>query len=253
MLDFGNITLESKTIVDFLKREMRLKEICHEILTQQIIERAAREKHIAVTPEEIQAEADRIRYQMRLEKVADTLTWLKEQMTSLDEWEEQIRIHLLAKKLAKHLFDREAERFFAQNRVDFDRLIVYQIVVSCEKLAREIIYQLEDREINFYQAAHLYDIDEQRRYRCGYEGKLERWNLKPDIGAVLLNARLGEIVGPVKTEQGYHLLMLEDFIKAELTPSRHQEIVDRLFNEWLARELNYLLYDRAKHLCTVAA
>jgi parvulin-like peptidyl-prolyl isomerase len=253
MINFGNIAIESETIVDFLKQEMLLKEICQKILTQQIIEQTAQIKNIKVTPEEIQAEADKIRYQMRLEKVSDTLSWLREKMVSVDEWEEKIRIRLLSQKLAKHLFDKEVNKHFGQNKFDFDQLVLYQIVVPNETFAQEILYQIQEEEVSFYQAAHFYDIDEQRRYRCGYEGKIDRRNLTPNIAAVLFEVELGEIIGPLKTEQGYHLLMLKEFIQAELTPSRYQEILDRLFKEWLEGELNYMVYNQAKQYCGVVA
>ena len=244
MIDFFGTTINPEEILDFLKRGTLLKEVCQKILSEKIIERAVHEKNITVTPEEIQTEADNIRREKRLEKASDTLAWLEEQMLTPDEWEIAIKTDLLAQKLAKHLFDKEVEKFFAQNRLDFDRFALYQIIVPYEQLAQEIFYQIEEEEISFYQAAHLYDIDERRRYHCGYEGKLYRWNLKPDIAAVVFGATLGTVIGPIKTEQGYHLFMIEEFIQAELTPERHQEILDRLFQEWLQSELNYMIHNK---------
>jgi len=142
-----------------------------------------------------------------------------------------IRNRLLAQKLAEYLFSKEAEKFFAQNRLDFDQILLYQIIVPYEKLAQELFYQVEEKEISFYEAAHLYDIDEKRRHQCGCEGKLYCWNLKPDIAAVVFSAQLGTVIGPVKTAQGHHLLVVEEFIPAELTSERHQEIIDRMFKQ----------------------
>jgi parvulin-like peptidyl-prolyl isomerase len=245
MIDFHGISIESEEIVDFLKREMLLKDICQKIVSQKIIKKAAAEKDITVTPEEIQTEADSIRYGMRLEKASDTLAWLVDQMVSADEWERGIGDRLLAKKLAEHLFDREVEKYFAQNRLDFDQFILYQIVVPYQQLAQEIFYQIEEEEISFYEAAHLYDIDERRRYVCGYEGKVHRWNFPPDVAAAVFRSPIpvGEILGPHKTEQGYHLFRIEEFIQAELSPLHRQEILDRLFKEWLESELNYSLHN----------
>ena len=242
MIDFCGIPIESEEIVDFLKREMLLKEVCQKIVSQKIIKKAAAEREITVTPEEIQTEADSIRYGKRLEKASDTLAWLVDQMVTADEWEKGIGDRLLAKKLAEHLFDKEVEKYFAQNRLDFDQFILYQIVVPYEQLAQEIFYQIEEEEISFYEAAHLYDIDEKRRYFCGYEGKVYRWGFPPDIAASVFSASIGEVIGPLKTEQGYHLFMVEEFIPAELTPQRRQEIINRLSKEWLEGEFNYMLH-----------
>ena len=246
MVDFLGVSIALDEIVSILKRNIQLKEVCQKILHQRIIEQAAQERGITVTPEEIQAEADRLRREKHLEKVADTLAWLAEQMITADEWEAGIRDSLLAQKLAESLFAKEVEKFFAQNRLDFEQILLYQIIVPYERVAREIIYQIDEEEISFYEAAHFYDIDEKRRHQCGYEGKLYRWSLKPDIAAVVFSAQPEEVIGPLQTEQGFHILMLLEFIPAELTPERYQEILNRMFKEWLAIELNYMIHNHTK-------
>lgn len=243
MLSDSKLYVEPDEIVTFLKQTLSLKEIYQRILYKQVISQAAEERGITVTPEEIQAEADRQRREKRLEKAADTLAWLSEQMITPDDWEAGIRHQVLAQKLAKHLFDQEIEKYFAQNKLDFERIVLYQIVVASDKLAQELFYQIEDREISFYEAAHLYDIDKKRRLNCGYEGELYRWSLKPDIAAVF-SGKPGEVLGPFSSDQGCHLLMVEEFIPAELTLERYQEILDSMFQEWLASELNYMLHNK---------
>ena len=242
-IDFHGIFIKSEEIIAFLKQEMLIKGICQKILHQKIIKKAAQEREITVTPEDIQTEADSIRYNKRLEKASDTTAWLKEQMVTADDWEAGIVSRLLANKLADRLFEQEVEKYFAQNKSNFEQFILYQIVVPYEQLAYEILYQIEEEEINFYHAAHLYDVEERRRSHCGYEGKVYRWNFQPDIAAAIFSASIGEVVGPLKTEQGYHLFMIEEFIQAELTPQRRQEILNRLFTEWLEGEFNYALHN----------
>jgi len=231
-------------VITFLKKNIELKEVYQKILHQKIIKQAAQERGVTVTPEEVQEEANRQRYEKRLEKASDTLAWLQEQMIAPEDWEEGIRDRLLYKKLSESIFAKEVEKLFAQNRLNFDQVLLYQIIVADENLAQELFYQIEEREISFYQAAHLYDIDEQRRQHCGCEGKLDRWKLKPDIAAVVFGAKLGEVIEPIQTEQGYHIFMVEEFIPAKLTPERYQELLDSLFKEWLASELNYLLHSQ---------
>jgi parvulin-like peptidyl-prolyl isomerase len=243
MIEFSGISIQPEEIIDVLKQEMLLKSICQKVVYRKVIEQAAVEKGITVTSEEIQTEADNIRYTKRLEKASDTLAWLKEQMIAADEWEDGIAARLLAKKLAAHLFDKEVEKYFAQTRLDFDRVILYQIVVPYEQLAQEIFYQIEEEELSFYEAAHFYDLDEERRYRCGYEGKVSRWSLKPDVAAAVFGATVGQVVGPLQTDLGYHLFLVKKFIQAELTPERRQEIIDKLFQEWLESESNHLVYN----------
>ncbi|MGV0024079.1 peptidylprolyl isomerase [Phormidesmis priestleyi] len=240
MVNLLGASIESDEVVDFLRSTIQLRAVCEKLLYQRIVNQTAQERGLVITSEEIQAEADRQRREKRLEKSADTLAWLNEQLITADDWEAGICNQQLSQKLAEFLFHSEAERFFAQNRLDFEQVVLYQIIVPYYTLAQELFYQIEEAEISFYEAAHLYDIDEQRRRQCGFEGVLYRWSLQPELAAVIFGANAGEIVRPVQTDRGYHLLMVEEFVSAQLTTETHQEIVQRLFQEWLESELSYL-------------
>ncbi len=236
-------TMELEEIIAFLKRNFQLKEISQKIIEQRIIEQKAQQKNLLVTPEEIQLECDRQRQEKRLEKSSDTYAWLAEQIVSVDDWEAGISQKLLRQKLAESLFKEEVNKFFSQNRINFDQVILYQIIVPYDKLVWEIFYQIEEEEMSFYQAAHLYDIEEKRRLHCGYEGKLYRWHIQPDISAKVFKAKPRQPILPFKTEQGYHILMVEEFIEAELTPEISEEILQKMFEQWLTSEMNYLLHN----------
>jgi len=243
MLNLIKLNLHSDEILEFLKKTISFKEVYQKVSYQKIINQAAQERGITVTEEEIQAEAERLRREKHLEKAADTLAWLEEEMITPNDWEAGIRDQLLSKKLAEHLFAEEVEKSFAQNRLAYEQILLYQIVVPFERIAQEIFYQIEEQEISFYEAAHLYDIDEKRRHQCGYEGRLYRWSIEPDIEAVVFRAQPKEIVGPIPSDQGYHLYMVEEFISATLTPEKYQEILSEMFNEWLKNELTYLIHN----------
>jgi parvulin-like peptidyl-prolyl isomerase len=247
MVRFNNVEIATAKIDAYLQQEFKLQEICSEILHQKIIAEASSARNISVPEEEIEAEANKIRSTLRLEKASDTLAWLKDNLLDPEQWEISINNRLLRQKLAQNLFDSKIESYFAQNRLDYDRFVLYQLVVPYEKLAQELFYQIEEEEISFYQAAHLYDVDRERRYVCGYEGEVHRWDYPPDIAAVIFTTPVvvGEIIHPIKSKQGYHLFKIEDYLAAELTPKIGQEIIDKLFEQWLNSELNYLVHNEA--------
>lgn len=243
MVNIGNVPISPERIVVFFKQEVQIKEISQRILAQQVVSEAAQERGIVVTPDEIQVEADRQRYEMRLESAAATLSWLEDQLIAPEDWEAGIHQKLLAQKLAEALFADEVERYFAEHRLEFEQVSLYRITVPYEQLSQELFYQIEENEISFYEAAHLYDVEEQRRLQCGYEGRFYRWSLKPELAAAVFGTNPGSLTGPLKNEHGYDLFLAEEFIAAELTPTIRQQIIDRLFKEWLASELNYLIHN----------
>ena len=243
MKDGSQPLIEATEIIELLRQDLQLKPFCQKVLQKKVIDKAAGERGLTVTPEEIQVVGDQLRREKRLEKAADTIAWLADQMISVEDLEAGICDRILSQKLAEHLFAKDVEKIFVQNKLQFDQIILYQIIVTNLQLAQEIFYEIQEGEISFFDAAHLYDIDENRRHLCGCEGKVDRWGLKPDIAVAVFSAKPGEVIRPIETERGYHLFMVEQFIPAELTPERYQEILHNLFNEWLANEVNYLLYN----------
>ena len=243
MKDFSQPLIEASEIIELLRQEQQIKTFSQKVLQKKVIEKAAKERGLTVTPEEIQVVGDQLRREKRLEKAADTIAWLADQMISVEDLEAGICDRLLAQKLAEHLFSKEVEKVFVQNKLQFDQIILYQIVVTKPQLAQELFYQIQEGEISFFDAAHFYDIDENRRHLCGCEGKVYRWGLKPDIAVAVFSAQPGEVIRPIETERGYHLFLVEKFLPAELTPQRYQEILHNLFNEWLSNEVNYLLHN----------
>lgn len=243
MKDGSQPLIEATEIIELLRQELQLKPFCQKVLQKKVIDKAAGERGLTVTPEEIQVVGDQLRREKRLEKAADTIAWLADQMISVEDLEAGIGDRILSQKLAEHLFAKDVEKIFVQNKLQFDQIILYQIIVTNLQLAQEIFYEIQEGEISFFDAAHLYDIDENRRHLCGCEGKVYRWGLKPDIAVAVFSAKPGEVIRPIETDRGYHLFMVEKFIQAELTPERYQEILHNLFNEWLSNEVNHLLYN----------
>ena len=241
-VSFLGIPITADEIIASLKLHTKLKDTCQQVLETKVIQKAAQERAITISSDDVQLEGDRQRRELRLEKASDTFAWLAEQQITPDEWEAGIRDRLLTQKLKEHLFTAEVESYFAQNRLDFEQVVLYQIVLPYEQLANELFYQIEESEISFFEAAHLYDIDATRRQHCGYEGKLHRWSLRPDIAAVVFASTPGELLYPIQTDHGFHLLRVEEFIPAQLNEEIHQEILQRLFQEWLKGELNHWVY-----------
>jgi|JI7StandDraft_1071085.scaffolds.fasta_scaffold00059_51 parvulin-like peptidyl-prolyl isomerase len=242
MIDFSRASLDLSEIVNLLKEDFQLKQVWKRILYKKVIQKSAIERGLTITEKEIQEECERIRRDKRLEKASDTIAWLAEEMITVEDLEAGLRDRLLSRKLSEHLFGKEVEKYFVENRLTYDQVLLYQIVVTDAKLAQELYYQLQDQEISFYDASHLYDIDEKRRQMCGYEGKLYRWALKPEIAAVVFSSQPGEFLRPIEINQEFHLFRVEKFIPAELTPERYNEILNKMFMEWLEGEVNYLLY-----------
>jgi hypothetical protein len=244
MPNLSRLDLSAEKIISFLRQDLRLQEIYQEILRRQIVQDAAQARAIAVIPDEIQVEIDRLRNAKRLENPSDWMTWLDEQMITIQDLEANIRIHLEVEKLAHMLFIPEVQDYFTQHPADFEQILLYRIAVPYERLAQELFYRIEESEISFYEAAHLYDVDEQRRLHCGYEGKQYRRDLKPEIAHLIANRPVsaGSILGPIRYSQStYDLFLIEECTPAELSSTVLAELLSEKLQAWLDQEMTVYL------------
>jgi parvulin-like peptidyl-prolyl isomerase len=77
-------------------------------------------------------------------------------------------------------------------------------------------------------------------------GKVYRHDLKPSISSLVFQATPGVVMTPVTTENNYHIFLVEEFIPAQLTDELYQMLLDQMFQDWLARELDYLLFNKVE-------
>lgn len=237
MITHQELPFEALDLINFLKRELELQSVYQRFSHEQIIERSAQEYDLTVTPDEVQTRVERIRQQEGLDTPSTLSTWLMGHMVSLQDWEAGIYHHLLANKLARHLFEPDIELVFNQRARDFDRAVFYRIVVPYERTAHELVYQLRENGMSFYEAAHFYDVMEQRRLHCGYEGRLYRFHIDPGIADLIFNAPLDEVMGPFKqSDVAYNLLLVEEITPAQLSPEIQGLILHQLFQDWLSNE-----------------
>ena len=237
MVSFAGLDIEVNSIVDFLKKELRLHTVCRQLICKQIIQEKAHELGVTVSDDEIQAKADELRRELRLESAQKTMTWLQERLITADEWEDSIREHLISEKLVVEMFRETANYRFQQQQLDFEKILLYKIETANSKLAQELAYQIEEEEISFFEAAHRYDRTLDRRRTCGYEGEVSRWALDPDVAASLFAAPAHTVIGPVAEDHVSVLFYVDEFVEPALTPQTHRAICDRLFAEWLDAEL----------------
>jgi parvulin-like peptidyl-prolyl isomerase len=222
-----------------LKKQFQYQSIYQSVTANRLIKQAAFDRGLQISDLEIQMEADRYRHENGLEQAADTINWLNQEQLTPEDWEEGIRDRLTADCLSKHLFNGDIDRMFAESRSNYESVALYQLVVPYEKLAMELFYQIEESEISFYEAAHLYDIDVDRRRKCGFEGVLARWQIEPNLSSVIFGAQVQQVTEPIQRDDGYHLIWVEEFLEATLTETIRKQIMDNLFQDWVLSELNH--------------
>lgn len=227
-------------IIQQMKLSCQFPTIVDSIITRKIIINVAQEVGIKVETEELQKAADSLRSLNQLESAETTWSWLQKHCLSLDEFEELVYYNVISSKLAEHLFADKVEQFFVENQLDYAQVVMYEVVFDDFDLAMELYYAIQEDEISFPEVAHQYIHDRELRRSGGYQGILKRTHLKPEISAAVFAATPPQILKPIVTYKGVHLINVEEIIKSELNKTLYLTIISHLFSEWLKQQLEQI-------------
>ncbi|MDZ8188397.1 MAG: peptidylprolyl isomerase [Nostoc sp. ChiSLP02] len=235
MLDL--LVVYKDEIIHQIKLSCQLPNIAESIITRKIIINTAQELGIKVETKELQEAADSLRVFNRLESAETTWSWLQKQSLSLDNFEELVYYNVISSKLAEYLFADKVEQHFVENQLDYTQVIMYEVVFDDLDLAMELFYAIQEDEISFSEVAHQYIQDDELRRSGGYKGILNRTDLKSEISAKVFAATPPQLLIPIVTYKGAHLINVEEIIKPELNQTLHLTIISQLFSEWLKQQL----------------
>jgi parvulin-like peptidyl-prolyl isomerase len=247
------LTVSKDDIIQQVTLSGQMPTVLEGIVTRKVIAAKAAEVGITVKPEELQQAADAFRIANNLQRAEDTSTWLQKQGLTLDGFEEMIEATVLSTKLAQQLFINQVEPFFVAHQLDYIRVVMYEIVLDDVDLAMELFYALQEGEVNFHAIAHQYIQDPELRRTGGYCGVLHRTDLKPEISAAVFAATPPQILKPILTAKGVHLILVEEIIQPKPDPTLRSEILSNLFLDWLRPEVkqaNFTEFPRSKAVLT---
>jgi parvulin-like peptidyl-prolyl isomerase len=231
------ITITNEDILHQVKLSCKVPEISEQIIARKIIQNAAAEAGIKITVEELQKAADQMRLTNNLLNAEDTLAWLEKNSLSVDNFEEIVSNNLLYTKLVIHLFTDKVEPYFYEHQLDYIDALIYEVVLDDEDLVWELFYAIKQGEMNFYDVAHQYIQDLELRRKGGYQGVVHRQDLKPEISAAVFAAKPPQLLRPIVTAKGVHLIFVEEIIEVELNNQLAYQIGIDLFQQWLKEQI----------------
>src|SRR4028119_1292773 len=231
------ITITSEDILHQVKLSCKISSLIEEIVTRKIIASAASEAGIKVEIEELQKAADNIRLMGNLKSADDTWAWLQKHGLSLDDFEELIYNNVISGKLAQHLFADKIEPWFVEHQLDYAGAVIYEVVLDDEDLAMELFYALQEGEMSFFEIAQQYIRDTELRRRGGYRGIVRRNEMKPEVSAAVFAAKPPQVLKPIVTAKGVHLILVEEVVKPQLDAKIGYQIISDLFSGWLKQQV----------------
>ena len=225
--------ITKEDILQQIKISCKIPEIIEQIVSRKIITEAVTEAGIKVEFEDLQKIADQIRLMNQLHSADDTWSWLEKHDLSLDDYEEMVYYNLISGKLVTHLFADKVEPYFFENQLNYSSAVIYEIILDDEDLAIELFYAIKEGEMSFFDVAHQYIQDKELSRKCGYLGKVQRQDLKPEISAAVFAVESPQLLKPIISSKGVHLILVEEIVQSELDNVLRLQIMSDLFSDWI--------------------
>lgn len=230
------ITITQEDILHQVKLSCKIPEIIEQIMTRKVIASAVKEAGIEISTAELQQAADQMRVISQLKDAKSTWQWLEKYGLSLDDFEEIVHNTVVSEKLAAYLFEGKVEPYFYEHQLDYNGAVIYEIILDDEDEAIELFYEIQEGDITFFEAAQQYIEDIELRRKGGYRGKVDRAELPPEISAAVFATNSPQLLKPIISSKGVHLIKIEEIITQELDDSLRSKIMINLFSEWLEQE-----------------
>jgi PPIC-type PPIASE domain len=230
------LAISAEEVLHHIKLSGQLLAVKEAIAIRRIIQTTATEKDVEVTSEEIQVCADEFRKVNNLQRAEDTLAWLQQRELVVEDFEAMIHFSVLQSKLAKHLFSDKVDAYFSANQLEYIAVALYEVVLEDEDVALELFYSLKEGEITFFDVAQQHAQDKELRRKGGYRGILKRTDLRAEISSAVFASSPPQLLNPILTANGIHLVYVEEILGPELNQKVRNEIILYLFSEWISQE-----------------
>lgn len=217
---------------------------------------------IANLPQEQQMYASHPQFRKQcLDQIVSVYLYAKmAEEEKLDETEEfkkiiaSARKDILAQLAMNHVLkdivvtEEEARKFYEENPQNFTKggtVRARHILVKEEEECLQILTAIQAGEKNFEDAARESSTCPSGA-QGGDLGEFGKGQMVPEFEQAAFAAEIGQIVGPVKTQFGYHLIKVEE--KKEAALVAYEEIAERIKANFLQKKQNEAYTAKAMEL-----
>jgi parvulin-like peptidyl-prolyl isomerase len=226
-------------------------QVLEDMIEEKLLEQEAKKLRVQVTEKEIDAaiEGVKTRFNLTDEQMVEVL---KKQNLTPQTFREQWRRQLLANKVIGAqvqgqiaVTEDEIKKYYEQNNGKSESIAETKIAhilipvtspdqeEQTKNLAEEVT-KLAKSGQDFGELAKKYSKDDSSAQKGGDLGYFKKGEMAEELEKAVEETPPGEIIGPVRSPAGYHIIKVIDKKKAEATPldkSKEDEIRETLYQQ----------------------
>jgi foldase protein PrsA len=209
-----------------------------QMVQQQLIDQYATDKKIDIPQSAIDKEESDIKAKMppgQFEQI------LKQQGLTEADVQQILRQRLIMEKAVApsvKISDADVRSYFDKNHTLFDKpaqVRARHILVADEATAKSVLQQLKSGG-DFAALAKKYSTDKSSSDKGGELGFFGKGQMVPQFQDAAFGASVGQIVGPVKSPFGYHIIQVEE--KKPATTATYASVKDQIRTQLTQQQEN---------------
>lgn len=209
-------------------------------IRSEILRQGADELGVTVTDEDVAAEREALIEQTGGQEAFEEA--VAQSGLTEDEIDRRLRDQLLERRVREELAPEVSEEEIAtrfEEQYAGGGPFARHILVETEEEAQEVLDRLEAGE-DFGEVAREVSTDPSAQQNAGDLGAIQEGQTVPEFEEAVFGAEPGEIVGPVETQFGFHVIQvyeptLEE-VSDQIRTALGQEAGQAAFGDWLAEQ-----------------
>lgn len=198
------------------------KQVLESLIASLLIQQEGQKRKIKISTGEIDLELKKLKEMFSNE--ADFNKALEAQNITLKQLKKDIELYLVQRKIWEKetkgitVSDEEIAKYYEENKERFaieEEVKARHILVKTEREAEEILQKIKEGA-DFAELAEEYSIDSGNKNQGGDLGWFGRGKMVPEFEKVAFKTEVGKVSEIVKTQFGYHIIMVEDKKEAGL-------------------------------------
>ena len=224
------------------------RQTLNQMVQQDLIDQYARDKKVDVSDAEIDKKLAETKARFPAGQFEQIL---KQQGLSEADVRQILKQQIVLEKATAgqvHVSDADVKAYFDKNRQLFDKpeqIKARHVLVADAKTAQSVFAKLkaDPSDANWAALAKQYSTDPASKDKGGDLGYFGRGQMVPAFQDAAFSAKVGQVIGPVHSQFGYHVIQVEDRKPAQKASlaSAHDQIKTQLTQQQQSQQVPLFL------------
>lgn len=194
---------------------------------------------VDLTPEEQKSALEQFNKKYQLASVAERTAWCEHYGMTLEQLEALATRELRIELFKQQTWGPKLESYFLTHKSKLDKVIYSLIRTTNAEIAQELYFRIQAGEQSFAELAREYSTGPEAQ-TGGLLGPVELSQPHPVLAKMLSTSQRSQLLPPTRLGEWFVIVRLEKFIPAQLDEAMRQQLLNSLFEAWLAEQLKQL-------------